>query len=80
MWASAFEAYGWHVITVDNPNLDEDTKLQAVHAAIEEAKKVTDKPSMIKVRTIIGYGSPNKRDTHGVHGAALGGEEVAATR
>ncbi|NEP55818.1 MAG: transketolase [Symploca sp. SIO2G7] len=75
-----FEAYGWHVITVDNPNLDEDTKLDAVHAAIEEAKKVTDKPSMIKVRTIIGYGSPNKRDTHGVHGAALGGEEVAATR
>ncbi|NEP11274.1 MAG: transketolase [Symploca sp. SIO2C1] len=75
-----FEAYGWHVITVDNPNLDEDTKLEAVHAAIEEAKKVTDKPSMIKVRTIIGYGSPNKKDTHGVHGAALGGEEVAATR
>lgn len=75
-----FEAYGWHVITVDNPNLDEDTKLNAVHAAIEEAKKVTDKPSMIKVRTIIGYGSPNKRDTHGVHGAALGGDEVAATR
>ncbi|NES23466.1 MAG: transketolase [Symploca sp. SIO3E6] len=75
-----FEAYGWHVITVDNPNLDEDTKLDAVHAAIEEAKKVTDKPSMIKVRTIIGYGSPNKRDTHGVHGAALGGDEVSATR
>jgi transketolase len=75
-----FEAYGWHVITVDNPNLDEDTKLDVVHAAIEEAKKVTDKPSMIKVRTIIGYGSPNKRDTHGVHGAALGGEEVTATR
>ncbi|NET55571.1 MAG: transketolase [Symploca sp. SIO2E6] len=75
-----FEAYGWHVITVDNPNLDEDTKLDAVHAAIEEAKKVTDKPSMIKVRTIIGYGSPNKRDTHGVHGAALGGDEVTATR
>ncbi|NER94814.1 MAG: transketolase [Symploca sp. SIO1B1] len=75
-----FEAYGWHVITVDNPNLDEDTKLDAVHAAIAEAKKVTDKPSMIKVRTIIGYGSPNKRDTHGVHGAALGGDEVSATR
>ncbi|NER49134.1 MAG: transketolase [Symploca sp. SIO1A3] len=75
-----FEAYGWHVITVDNPNLDEDTKLDAVHAAIAEAKKVTDKPSMIKIRTIIGYGSPNKRDTHGVHGAALGGDEVSATR
>ncbi|NER23377.1 MAG: transketolase [Symploca sp. SIO1C2] len=75
-----FEAYGWHVITLDNPNLDKDTDLKKVHAAIEEAKKVIDKPSMIKVRTIIGYGSPNKRDTHGVHGAALGGDEVAATR
>jgi transketolase len=75
-----FEAYGWHVITVDNSNLDEDTNLDAVHAAIEEAKQVTDKPSLIKVRTIIGFGSPNKRDTHGVHGAALGGDEVKATR
>ena len=75
-----FEAYGWHVITVDNPNLDEDTNLQALQNAIEQAKKVTDKPSMIKVRTIIGYGSPNKKDTHGVHGAALGASEVEATR
>ena len=75
-----FEAYGWHVITVDNSNLDEDTNLDAVHKAIEEAKQVTDKPSLIKVRTIIGFGSPNKRDTHGVHGAALGGDEVKATR
>jgi len=75
-----FEAYGWHVITVDNPNLDQDTNLQALTDAIEEAKKVTDKPSMIKVRTIIGYGSPNKKDTHGVHGAALGESEVDATR
>ncbi|WP_017719390.1 transketolase [Kamptonema formosum] len=75
-----FEAYGWHVITVDNTNLDEDTNLDAVHKAIEEAKQVTDKPSLIKVRTIIGFGSPNKRDTHGVHGAALGGDEVKATR
>jgi len=75
-----FEAYNWHVITVDNRNLDEDTNLEAVHKAIEEAKSVTDKPSLIKVRTIIGYGSPNKRDTHGVHGSALGGDEVNATR
>lgn len=75
-----FEAYGWHVITVDNRNLEEDTNLEAVHKAIEEAKSVTDKPSLIKVRTIIGYGSPNKRDTHGVHGSALGGDEVKATR
>merc|ERR1719183_2781988 len=48
--------------------------------AIEEAKKVTDKPSLIKVTTIIGYGSPNKANSHDVHGAALGTEEVAATR
>ena len=75
-----FEAYNWHVITVDNTALDEDTNLEAVHKAIEEAKKVTDKPSMIKVRTIIGYGSPNKRNSYSAHGAALGGDEVKATR
>ncbi|WP_026734655.1 transketolase [Fischerella sp. PCC 9605] len=71
-----FEAYGWHVQAIP----DGDTNLDAIHKAIEAAKAVTDKPSLIKVRTTIGYGSPNKANTAGVHGAALGGDEVIATR
>ncbi len=71
-----FEAYGWHVQHVEDGN----TNLDSIHAAIEAAKAVTDKPSLIKVTTTIGYGSPNKANTHGVHGAALGGDEVKATR
>jgi transketolase len=71
-----FEAYGWHVVVVEDGNTD----LKAIQKAIEEAKSVTDKPSMIKVRTTIGYGSPKKANTAGVHGAALGGDEVQATR
>ena len=71
-----FEAYGWHVQHVRDGN----TNLDAIAEAIEKAKAVTDKPSLIKVTTIIGYGSPNKADTHDVHGAALGPDEVAATR
>lgn len=71
-----FEAYGWHVQHVENGNTD----LAAIAKAIEAAKAVTDKPSMIKVTTTIGYGSPNKQNTAGVHGAALGGDEIKATR
>ena len=71
-----FEAYGWHTLHVENGNTD----LDAIASAIEEAKKVTDKPTMIKVTTLIGYGSPNKQDTAGVHGAALGDAEVKLTR
>lgn len=71
-----FEAYGWHVQHVEKGNTD----LDAIAKAIEEAKSVTDKPSMIKVTTTIGYGSPKKANTAGVHGAALGGDEVEATR
>ena len=71
-----FEAYGWHVLHVEDGNTD----LAAIAKAIEAAKAVTDKPTMIKVTTTIGYGSPNKCDTAGIHGAALGAEEVAATR
>jgi len=71
-----FEAYGWHVQHVTDGNTD----LEAIAAAIQAAKDVTDKPSLIKVTTTIGYGSPNKANTHGVHGAALGGDEVQATR
>ncbi|RCJ17082.1 transketolase [Nostoc sp. ATCC 43529] len=71
-----FEAYGWHVQHVKEGNTD----LEAIADAIEAAKAVTDKPSFIKVTTTIGYGSPNKANTAGVHGAALGGDEVALTR
>ena len=71
-----FEAYGWHVLHVKDGNTD----LEAIAKAIEEAKSVTDKPSMIKVTTTIGYGSPNKQNTAGIHGAALGGDEIALTR
>lgn len=74
--AKRFEAYGWHVQHVENGNTD----LDAVKAAIEAAKAVTDKPSFIKVTTTIGYGSPNKANSHDVHGSALGGAEVRATR
>jgi len=71
-----FEAYGWHVLHVKDGNTD----LEGIAKAIAEAKSVTDKPSMIKVTTTIGYGSPNKANTAGVHGAALGADEVALTR
>ncbi|NEO89434.1 MAG: transketolase [Moorea sp. SIO3G5] len=71
-----FEAYGWHVQHVESGN----TNLEAINDAIAAAKAVTDKPSFIKVTTTIGYGSPNKANSHAVHGAALGGDEVEATR
>lgn len=71
-----FEAYGWHVLHVENGNTD----LEAIHKAIETAKSVTDRPTMIKVTTTIGFGSPNKANTAGVHGAALGTEEIKLTR
>ncbi len=70
-----FEAYGWHVVAdVDGHDPD------AVKAAIEEARSVTDKPSMICCKTVIGFGSPNKAGSHACHGAPLGEEEVAATK
>jgi len=73
--AKRFEAYGWHVI----PNVQGHDS-DAIEAAIQAAKKVTDKPTLICCKTVIGAGSPNKEGTHDVHGAALGDAEVAATR
>lgn len=73
--AKRFEAYGWHVVRgVDGHNSD------AIKAAIEEAHKVTDKPSLLMCKTVIGFGSPHKAGTHDSHGAPLGAAEVAATR
>jgi len=71
-----YEAYGWHVQEVPEGNTD----VEGISKAIENAKAVTDKPSIIKVTTTIGYGSPNKSDTAGIHGAALGEEEAELTR
>ena len=66
-----FQAYGWHVQSVADGN---DT--DAIFAAIENAKKETKRPSLIKVRTHIGFGSPNKVDTAAAHGSPLGKDEV----
>ncbi len=70
-----FEAYGWHVI----PAVD-GHDVEAVDRAIVAAKAVTDRPSLICCKTVIGKGSPNKAGSHDAHGAALGEKEVAATR
>ncbi|MEW5315654.1 MAG: hypothetical protein WDW38_007067 [Sanguina aurantia] len=74
--AKRYESLGWHVVHVKNGNTD----IAGLRAAIAEAKSVTNKPTLIKVTTLIGYGSPNKADSHDVHGAPLGADETAATR
>jgi len=71
-----YESYGWHVQHVAEGNTD----VEAIAKAIAAAKSVTDKPSLIKITTTIGYGSPNKANTAGVHGAALGSDEAELTR
>jgi len=70
-----YEAYGWHVQVVEGGE-----NVAGIEAAIEAAKKVTDKPSFIALRTIIGFPAPTKMNTGGVHGSALGADEVAATK
>jgi transketolase len=70
-----FKAYGWHVI----PKVDGHDEV-AVKNAIEEARAVSDKPSLICCQTIIGWGSPNKQGKEECHGAALGNDEIALTR
>ena len=70
-----FEAYGWHVV----PKVDGHDP-QAIDAAIKAAKAVTDRPSLICCKTIIGFGAPNKQGTEATHGSALGADEVAAAR
>jgi len=70
-----FRAYGWHTTSVDDAN-----DLVAVSAAIEEAILEDNRPSLIRVRSIIGYPAPNKQGTAAAHGAPLGEEEVRATK
>lgn len=76
-----YNAYGWHTQTVDwkkTGNYHED--VAELYAAIENAKAVTDKPSLITVRTIIGWPSPKKQNTGKIHGSALGAEELAGLK
>ncbi|MEA2154810.1 MAG: transketolase [Solirubrobacteraceae bacterium] len=70
-----FEAYGWDVSAVHDAN-----DMVAIEAAIRAAQKVTDKPSIIRVKSIIGYPSPNKQGSSKAHGAALGEDEVRLTK
>jgi transketolase len=69
-----FEALGWHVISIDGMDTDE------VRRALEEAKAETERPTLVAARTTIGFGSPNKAGTFGVHGSPLGPDEVRATK
>ncbi len=70
-----FEAQGWHVQTVEDGN-----DVEAIDKAIKNAKEETERPSIIKVRTKIAYGSPHKVNTAGAHGSPLGEDEVRATK
>ena len=70
-----YKAYGWHVQTVES---GED--VVAIEEAVKAAQAETERPSFIRVKTVIGYPAPNKMNTGGVHGAALGADEVAATK
>lgn len=73
--AMRFESYGWHVVrAVDGHDA------AAIKAAVEEAQAVTDKPSLIICKTIIGFGSPNKSGSHDCHGSPLGDKEIVAAR
>jgi transketolase len=73
--ATRYEAYGWHVQVVDG---GED--VYAILAAADAAKAVSDRPSIILLRTVIGFPAPTKMNTGGVHGAALGADEVAGVK
>ncbi|NVM56615.1 MAG: transketolase [Desulfobacterales bacterium] len=70
-----FEAYGWHVQKVDEGN-----DINAIEMAVQAAMEEKDRPSLISVRTNIGYGSPNKQDTASAHGEPLGAEELRLTK
>jgi transketolase len=73
--ARRFEGLGWNAIRVDDAN-----DLNSLRAALDAFQNCRDRPTIILVRSIIGYGSPNKADTHGAHGAPLGEEEVKLTK
>jgi transketolase len=72
---SRFAAQGWHTLMVKDGN-----DVEAIDAAIQEAQAITDKPSLISVRTIIGFGSPHKQNTSKAHGSPLGADEIKLTK
>ena len=83
--AERYKAYGWHVQTVDwtagGPNGNEYVEdVQGLHDAIRAAEAETSAPSLICLKTIIGYPAPSKQNTGGIHGSKLGAEELAATK
>ena len=80
--AARYEAYGWHVQTVDWTHGGEGYRedVHALYDALEAARAVTDRPSFIKLRTIIAWPAPSAQNTGKAHGSALGEEEVAATK
>ncbi|MCK5568591.1 MAG: transketolase, partial [Spirochaetes bacterium] len=71
-----FKSYGWQVLNVDDGNTDID----AIRSALKQAGSDAERPSLICVRTTIGYGSPNKAGTHGIHGSPLGPDEIKNTK
>jgi transketolase len=73
--AARFEAYGWHTQTIPDGN-----DLEAISQAVRTARAERDRPSLILVRTHIGYGSPHKQDSYEAHGSPLGEEEVKLTK
>jgi len=80
--AARYEAYGWHVQTVDwtNDGTRYVEDVAALDAALAAAREVTDRPSLIQLKTIIGWPAPNLQGTGGAHGNALGEDEVRATK
>ena len=84
--AQRYEAYGWHVQTVDWTGTDHNDlanyreDVPALHAALKTADEVTDQPSLIVLKTVIAWPAPNAQNTEAAHGSALGADEVAATK
>ncbi|MFI7077399.1 transketolase [Micromonospora sp. NPDC049903] len=83
--AARYEAYGWHVLTVDWRTGDADQgdyheNVDELYQALLAAKAETGRPSFVRLRTIIGWPAPNKQNTGKIHGSALGADEVAATK
>jgi transketolase len=76
-----YESYGWHVQVVDWRKTGKYVEdIQELFSAIEKAKSVTDKPSLITIRTIIGWPSPKKQNTGKIHGSALGADELSGLK
>jgi transketolase len=80
--AARYEAYGWHVQSIDwtNDDTQYEENVPALIGALDAAAQVTDRPSFISLRTIIGWPAPDKQNTGKAHGSALGADEVAATK